>query len=118
MKILELLVVLILIVFTASVGTDTRQVTIAVTNVSSIRLVGVELDLAGQRYRIGDLAPGESRGVAIMPTRRSRADLTSSNGMRLGISRDLQPGDVGRLAVEVTPTQIVSLQDLIHQPMR
>lgn len=115
-KALELLGVLVAIVIAAMTGGYPGHVTVAVTNVSTVPLRAVNVHVAGRSYRIGDIAPGGSRAIDIVPQGQSCIELTSLNGSRLQVHCNVGPEDAGSLATEVTPTRIVAMRDLVRRP--
>jgi len=91
-----------------------RGVTIEVRNVSAEPMRGVVVHVTGASYPIGDLLPGESRNVAVKPSSESRVELESQGHRRLIVDCYFEPGYNGMITAEVTPLQVVRVNDSIR----
>ena len=83
--------------------------TVTVKNVSDQTMSSVVVRVTGAAYKLGDIDPGESRGVRVSPTGESHVEIEHAAG-RFTVDTYFEAGYRGHIDVDVTPRGVVRVE--------
>ncbi len=90
----------------------TNGVEFTLKNVGAEALRSVTLELTGQSYVLGDIAPGASKMVKVNPlVEAHRIDVRFPNGRMLSIDCYIEKDDGGSIKADVTSQAVVTVKD-------
>ena len=107
---------LMMAMFAASAMAQGSPTGVAFTlvNVGTTPLKAVTVYVTGRSYRVGDVDPGGTRAVLLVPATDSHVELGFADGRRLQVDCYLGHGYQGKLTARVTRERVVSIQDEIR----
>lgn len=85
-------------------------VTVTVSNVGTVTMHAIKVQLTGKSYAIGDLGPGASTSIAVHPVTDSHIVLVFDRTRSLTVDCYLEHGYTGKIAATVTAKRVVAVK--------
>jgi hypothetical protein len=87
--------------------------TVTVKNVSDQALHSVVAHVTGASYKLGDIDPGQTKSVRVSPAGESHVEIEHTDG-RFIVNTYFESGYRGHIDVDVTPREIVRVEDKVR----